>query len=239
VEAWKSKTFHELTAGAADEPILLCVPTSTGKVCLLCCNFDSLIIALIETWPPRRRGQNVRSKCFQDCLRRSYEGLSQEMVGNFIARLKVFGNKVGELISDSQMAKQLTLEMQIIVTTLEKWTVITREMTNTSYPTSCTSSPLIKFIYDPGTSASLALRLHCPKPFFGLMRRKGFSTKQYQITNEVCYEKFLGQAGKNQTLVLVRSCKVTAKTTRFQRDTAIIEKETFTQFFRLVQSERS
>ncbi|EDQ98075.1 uncharacterized protein LACBIDRAFT_150719, partial [Laccaria bicolor S238N-H82] len=34
------------------------------------------------------------------------KALVQEMVGNFTARLKVFGIKVGELTGDSQMTKQ-------------------------------------------------------------------------------------------------------------------------------------
>jgi pre-mRNA-splicing helicase BRR2 len=45
--------------------------------------------------------------------------------------------------------------------------------------------------------------------------------KRYQITNEVCYEKVLDQAGKNQTLVFVHSRKETAKTARYLRDMAI------------------
>ncbi|KAF8418788.1 hypothetical protein L210DRAFT_3667079 [Boletus edulis BED1] len=49
--------------------------------------------------------------------------------------------------------------------------------------------------------------------------------------NEVCYEKLLDQAGKNQTLVFVHSRKETAKTAKFIRDMAI-EKETITQFVR-------
>jgi pre-mRNA-splicing helicase BRR2 len=49
--------------------------------------------------------------------------------------------------------------------------------------------------------------------------------------NEVCYEKVLDQAGKNQTLVFVHSCKGTAKTAKFIRD-MVIEKETITQFVR-------
>jgi pre-mRNA-splicing helicase BRR2 len=53
--------------------------------------------------------------------------------------------------------------------------------------------------------------------------------KRYQVMNEVCYEKVLDQAGKNQTLVFVHSRKETAKTAKFLRDMAI-EKETITQF---------
>ncbi|KAF8134320.1 Sec63 Brl domain-containing protein [Boletus edulis] len=53
--------------------------------------------------------------------------------------------------------------------------------------------------------------------------------KRFQVMNEVCYEKLLDQAGKNQTLVFVHSRKETAKTAKFICDMAI-EKETITQF---------
>ena len=49
--------------------------------------------------------------------------------------------------------------------------------------------------------------------------------------NEVCYEKLLDQAGKNQILIFVHSRKETAETARFMRDMAI-EKETITQLVR-------
>ena len=57
----------------------------------------------------------------------------QEMVGNFSTRLSVFGIKVGELTGDSQMTKQQISETQIIVTTPEKWDIITRKSMDTSY----------------------------------------------------------------------------------------------------------
>jgi pre-mRNA-splicing helicase BRR2 len=60
------------------------------------------------------------------------KALVQEMVGNFTARLSVFGIKVGELTGDSQMTKQQISKTQIIVTTPEKWDVITRKSTDTS-----------------------------------------------------------------------------------------------------------
>ena len=49
--------------------------------------------------------------------------------------------------------------------------------------------------------------------------------------NEVCYEKPLEQAGRNQTLIFIHSRKETAKTARSVRDMAI-EKEQITQFVR-------
>jgi hypothetical protein len=47
--------------------------------------------------------------------------------------------------------------------------------------------------------------------FIGVTEKKAI--KRYQITNEVCYEEVLDQAGKNQTLVFVHSRKETAKET--------------------------
>ena len=61
------------------------------------------------------------------------KALVQEMVGNFNSRLGPFGIKVGELTGDSQMTKQQIAETQIIVTTPEKWDVITRKNSDTSY----------------------------------------------------------------------------------------------------------
>ena len=61
------------------------------------------------------------------------KALVQEMVGNFSTRLRPFGVKVGELTGDAQMTKQQISETQIIVTTPEKWDVITRKSTDLSY----------------------------------------------------------------------------------------------------------
>ena len=61
------------------------------------------------------------------------KALVQEMVGNFTNRLKHYDMKIGELSGDAQMTKQQISEASIIVTTPEKWDVITRKQTDTSY----------------------------------------------------------------------------------------------------------
>jgi pre-mRNA-splicing helicase BRR2 len=61
------------------------------------------------------------------------KALVQEMVGNFTARLSAFGIRVVELTGDSQMTKVQIPATQIIVTTPEKWDVIKRKSTDTSY----------------------------------------------------------------------------------------------------------
>jgi hypothetical protein len=61
------------------------------------------------------------------------KALVQEQVGSFSKRLENFGVTVHELTGDSQTMKQQIAETQIIVTTPEKWDVIARKSTDTSY----------------------------------------------------------------------------------------------------------
>lgn len=61
------------------------------------------------------------------------KALVQEMVGNFSTRLKYLGIQVGELTGDRNMTKDQIASTQIIVTTPEKWDVITRKSTDISY----------------------------------------------------------------------------------------------------------
>lgn len=61
------------------------------------------------------------------------KALVQEMVGNFSKRLEPYGVTVSELTGDHQLTKQQIAETQIIVTTPEKWDVITRKSTDLSY----------------------------------------------------------------------------------------------------------
>ncbi|CRK35112.1 hypothetical protein BN1708_006627 [Verticillium longisporum] len=61
------------------------------------------------------------------------KALVQEQVGNFGKRLEPYGVKVSELTGDRQLTKAQIAETQIIVTTPEKWDVITRKATDISY----------------------------------------------------------------------------------------------------------
>lgn len=61
------------------------------------------------------------------------KALVQEQVQQFSGRLSPLGIRVAELTGDSQMTKAQIADTQIIVTTPEKWDVITRKSTDTSY----------------------------------------------------------------------------------------------------------
>ncbi|KAF8952214.1 P-loop containing nucleoside triphosphate hydrolase protein [Flammula alnicola] len=233
-----------------DEPILLCVPTGAGKT-------NVAVLTILNELSKHRNEETGEFDldAFKCIYIAPMKALVQEMVGNFTARLKVFGVKVGELTGDSQMTKQQIAETQLIVTTPEKWDVITRKQTDTSYTNLVRliiidaihllhdeRGPVLESIVSRtirrmeqtseyvrlvGLSATLPnyqdvatfLRVDEKKglfyfdasyrpcglqqQFIGVTEKKAI--KRYQITNEVCYEKVLDQAGKNQTLVSVHS----------------------------------
>ncbi|KAI0302834.1 Sec63-domain-containing protein [Multifurca ochricompacta] len=248
-------------AFGTDEPILLCAPTGAGKT-----NVAMLtILNELGKWRDEETG-TFNLDAFKIVYVAPMKALVQEW-------------SVGELTGDSQMTKQQIAETQIIVTTPEKWDVITRKNSDTSYTNLVRlliideihllhdeRGPVLEsiiartirrmeqtsdYVRLVGLSATLPnyqdvatfLRVDQSKgifyfdasyrpcalqqQFIGVTEKKAI--KRYQVMNEVCYEKVLDQAGKNQTLVFVHSRKETAKTAKFIRDMAI-EKETITQF---------
>ncbi|KIY72493.1 putative RNA helicase [Cylindrobasidium torrendii FP15055 ss-10] len=261
-------------AFGTDEPLLLCAPTGAGKTNV------ALLTILNELGHHRDEATGQFDlDSFKIIYIAPMKALVQEMVGNFSTRLAPFGIKVGELTGDSQMTKAQIAETQIIVTTPEKYDVVTRKNTETSYfnlvrliiideihllhddrgpvlesivaRTIRRMEQTNEYVRLVGLSATLPnyqdvatfLRVDESKGLFyfdasyrpcglqqqfvGITEKKAI--KRYQVTNEVCYEKVLEQAGKNQTLVFVHSRKETAKTAKFLRDSAV-DKETITQF---------
>ena len=61
------------------------------------------------------------------------KALVQEVVQNFSNRLKSYGVVVRELSGDQSLTKQQIDETQIIVTTPEKWDIITRKSGERTY----------------------------------------------------------------------------------------------------------
>ncbi|OIW35365.1 Sec63-domain-containing protein [Coniochaeta ligniaria NRRL 30616] len=111
-----------------DGNMLICAPTGSGKT-----NVAMLTIL-------REIGKNRNPETGDidlDALKIVYiaplKALVQEQVGNFGKRLEPYGIKVSELTGDRQLTKQQIADTQIIVTTPEKWDVITRKSTDLSY----------------------------------------------------------------------------------------------------------
>ncbi|ELR10490.1 DEIH-box ATPase [Pseudogymnoascus destructans] len=122
----QSKCFP--TAFCEDGNMLICAPTGSGKT-----NVGMLTIL-------REIGKNrnpetgeINLDGFKIVYIAPLKALVQEQVGNFGARLKPYGIQVSELTGDRQLTKQQIADTQIIVTTPEKWDVITRKATDMSY----------------------------------------------------------------------------------------------------------
>ncbi|KAI5799146.1 Sec63 Brl domain-containing protein [Peziza echinospora] len=116
------------TAFEDDGNMLICAPTGSGKT-----NVAMLtILREIGKYRDELTGE-VNLDAFKIVYIAPLKALVQEQVGNFGARLKPYGIKVSELTGDRQLTKQQIMETQIIVTTPEKWDVITRKATDLSY----------------------------------------------------------------------------------------------------------
>ncbi len=111
-----------------DGNMLICAPTGSGKTNV------AMLTMLREIGKHRdpKTGE-ISLDDFKVVYIAPLKALVQEQVGNFGKRLEPYGIKVSELTGDRQLTKQQIAETQIIVTTPEKWDVITRKATDTSY----------------------------------------------------------------------------------------------------------
>ncbi|CAO1626159.1 unnamed protein product [Parajaminaea phylloscopi] len=111
-----------------DEPMLMCAPTGAGKT-----NVAMLtILREMGKWRNETTGEFDYSG-FKIVYVAPMKALVAEQASNFRQRLAPFGMTVNELTGDSQLTKQQIAETQIIVTTPEKWDVISRKSSDTSY----------------------------------------------------------------------------------------------------------
>ncbi|KAI8902750.1 Sec63 Brl domain-containing protein [Globomyces pollinis-pini] len=116
------------TAFLSDENMLLCAPTGAGKTN---CAMLTIMHEIGKHRNPETGDYNLDA--FKIVYVAPMKALVAEMVGNFASRLKSYGVKVAELTGDRQLTKQQISETQIIVTTPEKWDIITRKATDRSY----------------------------------------------------------------------------------------------------------
>jgi pre-mRNA-splicing helicase BRR2 len=110
-----------------DGNMLICAPTGSGKTNV------AMLTVLREIGKHRDERGNIDLDSFKIIFIAPLKALVQEQVGNFGKRLEPYGIKVAELTGDRQLTKAQIAETQVIVTTPEKWDVITRKATDTSY----------------------------------------------------------------------------------------------------------
>lgn len=116
------------TAFNDDGNMLICAPTGSGKT-------NVAMLAILREIGKYRNPETgeIMLDDFKIIYIAPLKALVQEQVGNFGKRLAPYGIKVSELTGDRQLTKQQIADTQIIVTTPEKWDVITRKATDMSY----------------------------------------------------------------------------------------------------------
>jgi len=121
----QSKVYK--TALETDENILLCAPTGAGKtnVALLC--------MMREIGKHINTDGTIRKDDFKIVYVAPMKSLVNEMATSFGDRLKSYNLKVIMLSGDSHMSREEINEAQIIVTTPEKWDIISRKSSEKTY----------------------------------------------------------------------------------------------------------
>lgn len=116
------------TAFHDDGNILVCAPTGSGKT-------NVAMLTILREIGKNRNPETgeIMLDDFKIVYIAPLKALVQEQVGNFGKRLEPYGIRVSELTGDRQLTKQQIADTQIIVTTPEKWDVITRKASDTSY----------------------------------------------------------------------------------------------------------
>lgn len=111
-----------------DGNMLICAPTGSGKT-------NVAMLTILREIGKHRNAETgeIMLDDFKIVYIAPLKALVQEQVGNFGKRLEPYGVKVSELTGDRQLTKQQIADTQIIVTTPEKWDVITRKATDMSY----------------------------------------------------------------------------------------------------------
>jgi len=116
------------TAFHDDGNMLICAPTGSGKT-------NVAMLTMLREIGKHRNPETgeIMLDDFKIIYIAPLKALVQEQVGNFGKRLETYGIRVSELTGDRQLTKQQIADTQVIVTTPEKWDVITRKATDMSY----------------------------------------------------------------------------------------------------------
>jgi len=121
----QSKIYKAAFQGS--ENLLVCAPTGAGKT-----NIAMLtILQLISMY--RRPSGEINTDAFKAVYIAPMKALVAELVGGFSQRLSSYGLKVRELTGDVHLTKAEIDAAQVIVTTPEKWDVITRKSAERSF----------------------------------------------------------------------------------------------------------
>ncbi|GBG66811.1 hypothetical protein CBR_g70690 [Chara braunii] len=121
----QSKVFE--TTFYTSSNMLLCAPTGAGKT-------NVAMLAILQVIGVHRREDGtIDTSKFKIVYVAPMKALVAEMVGNLSNRLKDYGLTVRELTGDQTLTRQQIDETQVIVTTPEKWDIVTRKSGDRTY----------------------------------------------------------------------------------------------------------
>ena len=109
------------------ENILLCAPTGAGKTNV------AMLTILQQIALHRNEDGSFNHSNYKIVYVAPMKALVAEVVGNLSNRLQHYDVKVKELSGDQTLTRQQIEETQIIVTTPEKWDIITRKSGDRTY----------------------------------------------------------------------------------------------------------
>ena len=103
-----------------NENLLVCAPTGAGKtnVALLC---------IVQAIRQHMDKDVIKKDTFKIVYVAPMKALAAEMTANFSKKLAPLGITVRELTGDMQLTKSEIMQTQVLVTTPEKWDVVTRK----------------------------------------------------------------------------------------------------------------
>ncbi|WWC72186.1 uncharacterized protein I206_106146 [Kwoniella pini CBS 10737] len=130
VELNRMQSVVQPTAMNTNENMLVCAPTGAGKTDVAIMSIIRVLSQHVIPGPSTHpSGFNINRDAFKVIYVAPMKALAAEIVAKFGKRLAWLGIKVRELTGDMQMTRQEINETQIIVTTPEKWDVVTRKPT--------------------------------------------------------------------------------------------------------------
>ncbi|CDJ67229.1 LOW QUALITY PROTEIN: hypothetical protein ENH_00032560 [Eimeria necatrix] len=127
LNALQSKVY-DIAFNAYEENLLLCAPTGAGKT-------NVAMLAMLNVIGQYRHPASgaLDLKGFKIIYISPMKALVAEQVQAFSQRLQPFGVSVRELTGDANLTREKIEETQVIVTTPEKWDIITRKAGERAY----------------------------------------------------------------------------------------------------------
>ncbi|OXA58136.1 Activating signal cointegrator 1 complex subunit 3 [Folsomia candida] len=110
------------TAIGTNENLLICAPTGAGKT-------NIALLTVLHCIQDHIEDGIIRKDQFKIVYVAPMKALAAEMTANFSKRLSPLGVQVRELTGDMQLTKMEISQTQMLVTTPEKWDVVTRKST--------------------------------------------------------------------------------------------------------------